>query len=135
MSMIERNGSPRYSIVLVAELTILGTETTLNRRTSDIGRAGCHLDSPRPFPAGTRFVVKLLRGKEIFEARAAVVYVSQYLGMNIAFETSILTGQMETLEPFISAAAHESAELPRSRDPEFHTEESSVGGHFLESRK
>ena len=113
MSMIERRGAPRYPIVLVAELTIQGTETTLTGRTSDISRTRCYVDSPRPFPAGHRIVIKLLRGKEIFEARAAVVYVSQDLGMGIAFEAPMPSGQVETLDRFISKAARELEELPK----------------------
>lgn len=35
MSMIGQRGAPRYPIVLGAELTVMGTEATLNRRTPD----------------------------------------------------------------------------------------------------
>jgi PilZ domain len=111
--MFERRGAPRYPIALVAELTISGTEITLNGRTPDISRSGGYVDSSRSFAAGTRFVLKLFRGKEIFEARAAVVYVSQDLGMGVAFEAPMLGGQLEILERFISKAVRKFIELAR----------------------
>jgi hypothetical protein len=83
--MKERCATPRYFLVLAAEIIDEKTCTKANSRTTDVSRIGCYLDTLNPFPAGTIIRLRLTLDGETFEARARVVYQTQGMGMGVAF--------------------------------------------------
>ncbi len=81
----ERRGSPRYSLVLAAEVVELPRGARLHARTSDVSRTGCYIDTLNPIPRGSKIRLRLTHHHEVFEALGSVVYASPLLGMGIAF--------------------------------------------------
>jgi hypothetical protein len=84
--MADRRAAPRYALILVAEVTDLVSGAKMNARTSDVSRTGCYVDTLNPAPPGSRIHLRLSQGEECFETEAKVIYVSQGLGMGVAFQ-------------------------------------------------
>ncbi|MGA2096163.1 MAG: PilZ domain-containing protein [Candidatus Acidiferrum sp.] len=103
--MANRRGAPRYPLILVAEITEVPSGTKLHARTSDVSRTGCYVDTLKPFPKGVRVNLRLIRGREVFETGAQVVYVSPGLGMGIHFDEQSAAKQLGTLDRWLSEAA------------------------------
>ncbi len=82
---VERRGAPRYAMVLAAQVQELPRGAKLNARSADISRTGCYIDTLNPSPPGTKVRLRLTHHDEVFEALGVVVYVSQSLGMGVAF--------------------------------------------------
>jgi hypothetical protein len=82
---VERRNSPRYAMVLAAEVVELPRGARMLARTSDISRSGCYVDTLNPVPQGSRVRIRFTHHQEEFEAIGSVVYVSQGLGMGIKF--------------------------------------------------
>ena len=57
--MTDRRSSPRYALILSAEVSDKAKLAKLAGRTSDISRTGCYIDTLNPIPAGTTVVVRL----------------------------------------------------------------------------
>jgi PilZ domain len=81
----ERRGSPRYPLVLAAEIVELPRGARLHARTSDVSRTGCYIDTLNPIPQGSKIRLRLTHDGDVFEALGVVVYASPLLGMGIAF--------------------------------------------------
>jgi len=81
----ERRGTPRYPLVLAAEVVELPRGTRLQARTSDISRTGCYIDTLNPIPQGSKVRLRLTHHQEVFETLGSVVYSSPLLGMGLAF--------------------------------------------------
>jgi hypothetical protein len=58
---------------------------TISATVKELSLHGCYLESPSPFGAHTKVLVKIFVESEYFEARATVLYVSPTLGMGLAF--------------------------------------------------
>jgi hypothetical protein len=80
-----RRNSPRYLMVLAADVVELPRGAKMSGRTSDISRSGCYVDTLNPIPRGSCVKVRFTHHQEEFEAIGLVVYVSQRLGMGIQF--------------------------------------------------
>ena len=105
--MTDRRASPRFPVVLAAEVTEIATGTRLSARTSDLSRNGCYIDTLNPIPVGSVVLVRLSQGNEIFEAHGKVVYVSPRLGMGIAFRGDLLHSQLAILDRWLAEAVKE----------------------------
>jgi hypothetical protein len=73
----------RYSFVARIVLTEVQSETDITERTSDLSLFGCHADTLKPFPQGTKVKIRIAQRGADFEAQARVVYVRPNLGMGI----------------------------------------------------
>jgi hypothetical protein len=102
--MVDRRGTPRYSIILVAEVTEFSSKTRLNARSSDLSRSGCYIDTLNPIPTGTSVLVRLFLGSDTFEAPGKVMYVSNGLGMGIAFNENLAPNQLAILDRWLAEA-------------------------------
>ena len=103
--MADRRGAPRFPVILVAEVTELGSLTLLTARTSDISRTGCYIDTLNPMPVGTLARVRLRHGEEFFAANARVAYVCPGLGMGMAFDKNVAAEQLAILDRWLAGAA------------------------------
>jgi hypothetical protein len=103
--MSDRRASPRYPIILPAEVVEIAGGAKLNARTSDISRTGCYVDTLRPFRSGTIVRIKLTQGNESFEVQATIRYVSPGLGMGVQFDEQIPAALLATLDRWIGMAA------------------------------
>jgi PilZ domain len=105
--MTDRRAAPRYSLILLAEVTDRLSSAKFTARTSDVSRTGCYLDTLNPLPRGTQVQLRLRNQKELFECGAIVRYVSPGLGMGVQFE-EIPTEQLERLDRWLTGAAKSS---------------------------
>ena len=105
--MTDRRAAPRYSLILLAEVTDRLSSAKFTARTSDVSRTGCYLDTLNPLPRGTQVQLRLRNQKELFECGAIVMYVSPGLGMGVQFE-EIPAEQLELLDRWLAGAAKSS---------------------------
>jgi hypothetical protein len=103
--MADRRQTPRYSLVVMAEVTVLSSGDKLTTRTSDISRTGCYLDTLNPVSKGQQVHVRLVQKGQSFEADATVMYVSRGLGMGIKFQDNLLPEHVAVLERWLEEAA------------------------------
>src|ERR1700726_2791817 len=92
--MSDPRASPRYPLMLIAEVADLSGSATLTGRTSDVSRTGCYIDTRNPLPRGSEVHVRLQNEKEFFEINARIMYVSPKLGMSLMFAAEIPTEQL-----------------------------------------
>ena len=91
---LERHRARRYSFHAGIELTDLESETQTKAQTSDLSLFGCHVDTVKTLPAGTRVRIKISHRSENFEALGKVVYSRQNEGMGIHFTDIELNDQL-----------------------------------------
>jgi PilZ domain-containing protein len=97
----ERPRAHRYSFLATVELTDLQSETQMKEQTSDLSLFGCHVNTSKPWPAGTRVRIRITHRGAIFAAFGRVAYVQPNVGMGISF-TSIEGNEDLTLEKWIA---------------------------------
>ena len=103
--MADRRITPRYPLILRAELTELTGGAKISARTSDLSRTGCYVDTLEPFRLGTVIQIKLTRGSESFEVQGTVRYVSPGLGMGVRFDEQIPVKQLAILDRWLEVGA------------------------------
>ena len=102
--MVYTRNSPRYPLIVAAEVTELSSGVTLNGRSSDVSRTGCYIDTLNPVPAGSQIRVRLSHEQGVFETQARVVYISPGLGMGVAF-VDPAANQIALLDRWLADAA------------------------------
>jgi hypothetical protein len=103
--MADRRDSARYPLILIAEITEIVSGTKSMARTADVSRTGCYLDTLKPAPKGAQIQLRLMRGDEVFQAQALVMYASPGLGMGVRFNEQMLKSQLDTLDRWLMEAA------------------------------
>ena len=84
----------RYSFHASVELTDLQSETQTKEQTSDLSLFGCHVDTLKPLPPGTKVRIKISYRSENFDALGKVVHTRQNSGMGILFTKIELNDQL-----------------------------------------
>ena len=102
--MAERRAAPRYSLVVVAQVTELDSGARLHARTSDVSRSGCYVDTLNPSPVGAAVRIALIQGNETFSVTAKIVYVSPGLGMGVHFDQPIPPAQLAILDRWLASS-------------------------------
>src|SRR5262245_18178748 len=95
--MADRRDSPRYALILAAEVVEITTGATLNARSSDVSRTGCYIDTLNPIPVGSQVKVQLRRGDVVFETTARVVYICPGLGMGLHWGAGVTPDKLALL--------------------------------------
>jgi hypothetical protein len=103
--MADRRVVARYPMILIAEISEVASGTKTMARTADISRTGCYLDTLKPAPKGAQIQLRLIRGEEVFQAQALVMYSSPGLGMGVRFNEHLLEGQLNILDRWLIEAA------------------------------
>ena len=103
--MADRRESPRYALILPAEVVDLATTAVLTARSSDVSRTGCYIDTLNPIPLASRVTVQLRRGDATFESTARVVYVCPGLGMGLHWGTNPTPEKQRILDQWLAEAA------------------------------
>jgi hypothetical protein len=103
--MADRRDSPRYALILSAEVTELFTTAVLSARSSDVSRSGCYIDTLNPVPVGSQVKVQLRRGDTVFETPARVVYVCPGLGMGLHWGANVQPEKLAVLDRWLLEAA------------------------------
>ncbi|SRR5260370_14523327 len=81
----ERPRARRYPFVVGIELTDVQSEVKIRERTSDVSLFGCHVDTLKPLPTGTRIIIRIAHRGANFAALGTVVYAGLNAGMGVAF--------------------------------------------------
>lgn len=97
----ERPRARRYSLVARIELTDVQSETRFTEQTSNVSLFGCHVDSEKHLPAGTRVRVRIVRMGANFVAQGKVVYALSNAGIGVVF-TEIDPNRQFILEKWIA---------------------------------
>jgi hypothetical protein len=103
--MAERRRTPRFPLILMAEVIDLVSGAKVTARTSDVSRAGCYLDTLHPVPLGSVIQIRLSREGETFEVTGKVVYVNPGLGMGVSFDKQTPSDQLALLDRWLERAA------------------------------
>lgn len=103
--LVNRRASPRYPLILSAEVIEQASNTRLSARTSDVSRTGCYVDTLNPMPPGTLVRVLLTHDGETFESLAKIIYISPGLGMGVQFQEPVPSGQLALLDHWLESAA------------------------------
>lgn len=102
--MVEYNSvrrTPRYTIIVDAQITDVASKTQIKARTNTLSPLGCGVESSKIFPQGTDVRIKLFQGGAEVSACAIVVYSSPEQGMGFAF-TSVEPECESILERWIA---------------------------------
>jgi hypothetical protein len=103
--MADRRDSPRYALILAAEVIELATGAVLSARSSDVSRSGCYIDTLNPVPVASQVKVQLRRGDAVFDTVARVVYICPGLGMGMNWGTNVEADKLAVLDRWLLEAA------------------------------
>ena len=81
----------RFPLIASVEAIESKSGARVTGRTSDVGLGGCYVDLLSPFAAGADVLVRIMRDKELFEAKTRVVYSTVGMGMGLAFVSAMPT--------------------------------------------
>ncbi len=90
----------RYPFVVGIELTDVQSDAQIRERTSDLSVFGCHVDTLKLFPTGTKVRIRIAHRGANFAALGRVVYTGPNTGMGVAF-TKIEQKDQLVLEKWI----------------------------------
>ena len=102
----ERPRARRYPFVVIIELTDVQSEVQIRERTSDLSSFGCHVDTLKLLPTGTRVRIRIAHRGAKFTALGTVVYAGPNAGMGVAF-TKIEQKDQLVLERWIDELREE----------------------------
>jgi hypothetical protein len=103
--MADRRDSPRFALILAAEVLEIATGATMSARSSDVSRSGCYIDTLNPVPVGSQVKIQLRRGDVVFDTNARVVYVCPGLGMGLNWGTDVTPEKLMILDRWLLEAA------------------------------
>jgi hypothetical protein len=102
----------RYRLVASIELTDVQSEAQIRERTSDLSVFGCHVDTLKLFPTGTRVRIRIAHRGANFAALGTVVYCEPNAGMGVAFNKIEQKDQL-VLERWIDELREEEERRPQ----------------------
>ena len=110
-SPAERRRNLRFPFTATVEVIEAKSGAKMTGRTVDLGLGGCYIDTMSPFPAGADAKIKIVKGKETFEAQVKVMFSQIGMGMGVAF-VSAQPNQVRTFQRWIQEISGKSAPLP-----------------------
>jgi hypothetical protein len=96
----QKHRSPRFHFVAGIQVTDLVTEKQLAAHTEDLSLFGCFVETPAPFPAGTKVRLRISHAGANLMAQGTVAYSRNNGGMGIAF-TSIEPSSLPILDAWL----------------------------------
>lgn len=81
----ERRRHQRFPFSGTVEAIEIKSKARITGRTTELGMGGCYVETLSPFPVGAEVKMRILKGRESFEAHARVVYTLIGTGMGLAF--------------------------------------------------
>lgn len=82
----ERRSALRFPFEADAEVAPESApKATISARVTEIGLAGCYMETPAPFAAQTPIIVKIFVPGAYFECKATVAHVKEASGMGVSF--------------------------------------------------
>ncbi len=109
----DRRTHPRYEFTAAVEVVAAESGARMETRVRDLSQQGCYVDTNDALPLGTVTDVRIVKGAQLFEAPARVVYSRASKGMGLVF-TAIEPEQLQTLETWL-AESRETSWLAANR--------------------
>src|SRR6266481_5559532 len=109
----DRRTHPRYEFTAAVEVVAAESGARMETRVRDLSQQGCYVDTNDALPLGTVTDVRIVKGAQLFEAPARVVYSRASKGMGLVF-TAIEPEQLRTLETWL-AESRETSWLAANR--------------------
>jgi hypothetical protein len=109
----DRRTHPRYEFTAAVEVVAAESGARIETRVRDLSQQGCYVDTSNALPLGTVTDVRIVKGAQLFEAPARVVYSRVSKGMGLVF-TAIEPEQLRTLETWL-AESRETSWLAANR--------------------
>src|SRR5258708_7443910 len=104
---------PRYEFIAAVEVVAAESGARIETRVRDLSQQGCYVDTNDALPLGTVTDIRIIKGAQLFEARARIVYSRVGKGMGLVF-TDIEAEQLQTLETWL-AESRETSWLAANR--------------------
>src|SRR6266849_6004615 len=70
----DRRIHPRYEFIAAVEVVAAESGARIEMRVRDLSQQGCYVDTNDALPLGTVTDIRIIKGAQLFEARARVVY-------------------------------------------------------------
>ena len=96
----DRRIHPRYEFIAAVEVVAAESGARIETRVRDLSQQGCYVDTNDALPLGTVTDIRIIKGAQLFEARARIVYSRVGKGMGLVF-TAIASEQLRTLETWL----------------------------------
>jgi hypothetical protein len=109
----DRRIHPRYEFIAAVEVVATESGARIEMRVRDLSQQGCYVDTNDALPLGTVTDIRIIKGAQLFEARARIVYSRAGKGMGLVF-TDIEAEQLRTLETWL-AESRETSWLAANR--------------------
>jgi hypothetical protein len=109
----DRRIHPRYEFIAAVEVVAAESGARIETRVRDLSQQGCYVDTNDALPLGTVTDIRIIKGAQLFEARARIVYSRAGKGMGLVF-TDIEAEQLQTLETWL-AESRETSWLAANR--------------------
>src|SRR5882762_106642 len=109
----DRRIHPRYEFIAAVEVVAAESGARIEMRVRDLSQQGCYVDTNDALPLGTVTEIRIIKGAQLFEARARIVYSRAGKGMGLVF-TDIEAEQLQTLETWL-AESRETSWLAANR--------------------
>jgi hypothetical protein len=109
----DRRIHPRYEFIAAVEVVAAESGARIETRVRDLSQQGCYVDTNDALPLGTVTDIRIIKGAQLFEARARIVYSRVGKGMGLVF-TDIEAEQLQTLETWL-AESRETSWLAANR--------------------
>src|SRR5467141_3801436 len=109
----DRRTHPRYEFIAAVEVVAAESGARIETRVRDLSQQGCYVDTNDALPLGTVTDIRIIKGAQLFEAGARVVYSRAGKGMGLVF-TTIESEQLRTLETWL-AESRETSWLAANR--------------------
>jgi PilZ domain len=106
VAVLEQRSFSRYSLAASAEVTDVKSQTRMNGRISDLGRAGCYVDTISPFVVDKDVKIRIVKDQTWFSAEGRIVYSTIGMGMGLIF-TVVEPAQRLILEKWIGELSGE----------------------------
>jgi hypothetical protein len=97
----DRRTHPRYEFIAAVEVVAAESGARIEMRVRDLSQQGCYVDTNDALPLGTVTDIRIIKGAQLFEARARVVYSRAGKGMGLVF-TTIESEQLRILETWLT---------------------------------
>lgn len=96
---VEQHRATRHPFAARAEVVDVDSEKQITAVTGDLSVFGCYIETPSPFPRGTKVRVRINHRGATFVALGIISY-SQSTGMGVRFGT-IEPAHQQTLETWL----------------------------------
>lgn len=97
----EQHRPPRHSFAATVEITDLQSEAHLTAHLKDISLFGCFVETPNPFPEGTKVRLRIMRGGATVSTAGRVAFSRPGSGMGVHF-TNVEPASMPVLDKWVA---------------------------------